>query len=261
MQLLIRNEKRQLMTSARKSPVEPETIEPHMCSLDLRIEILGKLPFFSSLSINEINQVNKSFVERGFQPEETIYYTGEQAERLFVVAAGKVKLLRHTLSGKDILLDVLKLGDFFGTLSTLDVDEYSETAVALTTVCTLSISTDDFRHILEKYPSVSVAVLNTMSSRLLEAQDMVHQLSAHTVEQRIAFTLLKLAQKLGEKNEIGLLIQMPLSRDDLAMMVGTTTESASRVMSQLQKDGLIRSGRQWVAITDLEGLRSLSGYG
>jgi CRP-like cAMP-binding protein len=127
-------------------------------------------------------------------------------------------------------------------------------------VCTLSISTAEFRHILEKFPSVSVAVLDTMSSRLLEAQDMVHQLSAHTVEQRIAFTLLKLAEKLGERNEMGLLIQIPLSRDDLAMMVGTTTESASRVMSQLQKDGLIRSGRQWVAITDPERLESLSGY-
>lgn len=248
------------MTPSRKSPVEPETIEPHMCALDLRLEILGKLPFFTSLSSNEIHQVNQSFVERGYQPDEAIYYTGEQAERLYVVAAGKVKLLRHTISGKDILLDVLKLGDFFGTLSTLGGENYSETAVALTTVCTLSVSAAGFRHLLEKFPSVAVAVLDTMSSRLLEAQDMVHQLSAHTVEQRIAFTLLKLAEKLGEENDLGLLIQMPLSRDDLAMMVGTTTESTSRVMSQLQKDGLIRSGRQWVAITDLDRLRSLSGY-
>jgi CRP-like cAMP-binding protein len=248
------------MTPSRKSPVEPETIEPHMCALDRRLEILGKLPFFTSLSSNEIHQVNQSFVERGYKPDEAIYYTGEQAERLYVVAAGKVKLLRHTTSGKDILLDVLKLGDFFGTLSTLGVENYSDTAVALTTVCTLSISAAGFRHLLEKFPSVAVAVLDTMSSRLLEAQDMVHQLSAHTVEQRIAFTLLKLAEKLGEENDLGLLIQMPLSRDDLAMMVGTTTESTSRVMSQLQKDGLIRSGRQWVAITDLDRLRSLSGY-
>jgi CRP-like cAMP-binding protein len=246
------------MTAGRKSPLEPEFIEPHMCSLDLRLDILSKLPFFSSLSASEIQQVNQSFIERGYQPTETIYSSGELAERLYVVAAGKVKLLRHTHSGKDILLDILKAGDFFGTLSTLGEENYSETAAALTPVCTLSVNTTEFRHILQKFPSVSVSVLDTMSSRLQEAQDMVHQLSAHTAEQRIAFTLLKLAEKLGEWNDVGLLIQMPLSRDDLAMMVGTTTETTSRVMSQLQKDGLIRSGRQWVAITDQDRLRTLS---
>jgi CRP/FNR family transcriptional regulator, nitrogen oxide reductase regulator len=246
------------MTAARRSPIEPETIEPHMCSLDLRLAILGALPFFSSLSKTEIQQVNQSFTERGYQSGETIYYSGEHAERLYVVAAGKVKLLRHTYSGKDILLEVLKPGEFFGTLSTLGEENYSETAAALTSVCTLSIGSAEFRHILERFPPVSVAVLDTLSSRLQEAQDMVHQLSAHTVEQRIAFTLLKLAEKLGERNDVGLLIQMPLSRDDLAMMVGTTTETASRVMSQLQKDGLIRSGRQWVSITDQDRLRTLS---
>lgn len=66
--------------------------------------------------------------------------------------------------------------------------------------------------------------------------------------------LLKLGEKLGEPHDEGLLIQVPLARQDLADMAGTTVESASRVMSQFQKQGLIRSGRQWVAITDLEGL-------
>lgn len=229
-----------------------------MCTLDLRLDILGKLPFFSVLSASEIQRANQSFVERGYQPEEIIYHSGDRAERLYVVAAGKVKLLRHTHLGKDILLDVLKSREFFGTLSTLGEEKYLETAAALTAVCTLSIDTAQFRRILEEFPSVSVAVLDTMSSRLQDAQDMVHQLSAHTVEQRIAFTLVKLAEKLGEWKEFGLLIQMPLSRDDLAMMVGTTTETSSRVMSQFQKKGLIRSGRQWVAVTDLDKLKELS---
>jgi CRP/FNR family transcriptional regulator, nitrogen oxide reductase regulator len=246
------------MTAARKSPVEIEDIEPHMCSLNLRLEILSELPFLSTLSAPEIQQVNRNFVEHGYQPGEVIYYSADHADRLYVVATGKVKLLRHTHTGKDVLLDMLKSGEFFGTLSTLGEESYAETAIALTSVCILSIGSAEFRHILERYPQVSVSILDTMSSRLLEAQDMVHQLSAHSVEQRIAFTLLKLADKLGERNEVGLLIQMPLSRDDLARMVGTTTETASRVMSQLQKDGLIRTGRQWVAITDRERLRTLS---
>jgi CRP-like cAMP-binding protein len=86
---------------------------------------------------------------------------------------------------------------------------------------------------------------------------MVRQLSAHSVEHRIAFTLLKLADKFGERQDDGLLIQTPLSRDDLAEMTGTTTESASRAVSQFQKAGWIDTGRQWVKITDRQGLEEM----
>jgi CRP-like cAMP-binding protein len=85
----------------------------------------------------------------------------------------------------------------------------------------------------------------------------VRQLSAHSVEHRIAFTLLKLADKFGERQGERLLIQTPLARDELAEMTGTTTESASRAISGLQKAGLIETGRQWVAILDRESLEAL----
>jgi CRP-like cAMP-binding protein len=93
-----------------------------------------------------------------------------------------------------------------------------------------------------------------MAERLQTAHETIRQLSAFPVERRIASVLLKLSEKLGEAHDEGLLIQVPLARQDLADMAGTTVESASRVMSQFQKQGLIRSGRQWVAITDLAGL-------
>jgi CRP-like cAMP-binding protein len=81
------------------------------------------------------------------------------------------------------------------------------------------------------------------------------------VERRLAYTLLKLAEKFGQPKELGLLIQVPLSRDDLAEMAGTTTETASRVMSQFQKDGLIDSGRGWVAVTNRDGLEAAAAEG
>jgi CRP-like cAMP-binding protein len=94
--------------------------------------------------------------------------------------------------------------------------------------------------------------------RLREAQATIQQLSVSSVEQRIAFTLLKLADKLGEPHETGLLIQMPLSREDIAAMTGSTPETASRVMTQFQKRRLIETGRQWVAITNREELAKLA---
>jgi CRP-like cAMP-binding protein len=122
--------------------------------------------------------------------------------------------------------------------------------------CVLGIGAEAFRSILDAYPAVALRMLDVMSARLKEAHERIRQLSAHSVERRIAYTLLKLAEKFGEMQEVGLLIQVPLSRDDLAEMTGATTETASRVMSQFQKGGLIHSGRGWVAVTDQEGLEA-----
>jgi CRP-like cAMP-binding protein len=183
-----------------------------------------------------------------------IYLAGDPAGKMFVVADGKVKLMQHTLSGKDVMFDVLIQGDFFGSFSLLGDDEYPETAIAQTQCCVLSIGSEEFRVLLGEFPAVSINVIDIMSERLRSAQEMIRQLSAFSVEQRIAHVLLKLAEKLGEQGEPGLLIQLPLSRSDLAEMVGTTTETASRVMSRFQNDGLIQSGRRWVSITDVAGL-------
>lgn len=243
------------MTSRRKSPVEPESIQPHMCSVTVRHNILRRVPFFTMLSEADIERINQRFRDQGFEAGQPIYYAGDAATRLYVVATGKVKQMRHTLTGQDVLLDILAEGDFFGSLAILGDATYPDTALAQTMVCALNIDAEGFHEILQTYPPVALEVLNITGQRLRDAQEAIHQLSAHSVEQRLAYTLLKLADKLGEAQEVGLLIQMPLSREDLAAMTGATTETISRIMSQFQKDGWIESGRQWVAIRDSDALK------
>jgi CRP-like cAMP-binding protein len=246
------------MSERRKSPVDAESITPQMCSTDVRLEVLSRVPFFAGLADEDLRRINRLFREQGFASGEAIYFAGDPAARLYVVAEGKVKLMRHTWAGKDVMLDMLALGEFFGSLSTLGHDQYPDTAQSQTAACVLSIESEEFRDILKDYPQVALKVLDITSERLKSAHETIRQLSVFSVERRIAHTLLKLGEKLGQQDKVGLLIQVPLSRDDLAEMTGTTTESASRVMSQFQKDGLIESGRQWVAITDLEGLESIA---
>lgn len=229
-----------------------------MCDLELRLYILGRLPFFSGLPDSTISDINALFTERGYAVGEIIYFEKNPASRLYVVADGHVKLMRHTLSGKDVMLDVLNQGDFFGSLTHAEDDTYSETAHAHTPVCTLSIEGNDFRQILSRHPPVAIKVMEIMAQRLREAHEMVRLLSVSSVEQRLAHVLLKLGDKLGEKDDVGLLIQLPMGRGDLAELTGTTTETASRVMSQFQKEGLIQTGRRWVAITDKPGLAALT---
>jgi CRP-like cAMP-binding protein len=245
------------MKRQRSTPLKLETIEPQMCSVHTRYKVLSQVPFFRMLSAQDISEINKLFQEQGYRPGQPIYFAGDPAARLYIVAVGKVKLLRHTTSGQDVVLDILIPGEFFGTLSVLGQAEYPETAQAQTDCCILGIDAADFQTILRRHPPVTLTALEIIGQRLKAAHETIQQLSAYPVEKRIAFTLLKLADKVGQRQVEGLLLQIPLSRQDIAEMTGTTLETASRVMSQFQKDDLIRTGRQWVAITHYAELAAL----
>jgi CRP/FNR family transcriptional regulator, nitrogen oxide reductase regulator len=246
------------MSGRRKTPIIFDPVEPAMCSLDMRLKILKQIPFFFMLSIRDIEIINRQFTERGYQSRETIYFSGDPAERLFVAADGYIKLLQHSESGKTVLLEIISPGEFFGSLSTIPDDEYPDTAQALSPACALSINKKEFRKILENYPPVALKLLDVTHQRLRASRETVRQLSSMTVERRLAHTLLSLADKLGVEADVGLLIQAPISREDLSQMTGTTPETASRVLSQLQKEGLIHSGRQWIAIANRHLLENLA---
>lgn len=245
-----------MMPKRRKSPVMIETTEAHMCSLDLRLKILRTVPFFRSLSAAEFEKINLLFKEKGYEPGAFLYHSGDSGRQMFVVAEGRARLLRLTAGGKQVMLDLLIPGDFFGVLGQ-EGQPYPDSAQALTPVCALTINVEHFRGILQTHASVAMDILDTIASRLREAHDSIHFLSAETAEKRIAHILIKLGRKIGQPGNEGLLIQTPLGRDELAEMTGVTPETASRVISQFQKDGWIATGRQWVALKDQSALESI----
>lgn len=246
------------MKARRKSPVNLVATEAHQCSIDLRLRILARLPFFAGLPQKAVESINRHFVEVGYQPGDRIYTSGDPADRLYVVAEGKVKILQHAAGGRDVLLDILTTGDFFGSLTALGAAAYSDSAEVQAPACVLSVRSDSFRQILDEYPELALKTLDVMAARLNDANQRVLQISSMPVEKRVAVTLQKLARKLGRQTEEMLLIDVPLSRDDLAEMTSTTPETVSRVLSQLQSGGVIESGRQWVGIRDLNALDNLA---
>jgi CRP-like cAMP-binding protein len=241
-----------------KSPVRLEWVDPAVCSLDYRLKIIGRLPFFRHLSPDAVDEINRLFEDQEVTADQTIYFEGDPGVHLYLVALGKVKLMRHTVSGREVLLDILHGGEYFGNLTFISNRSYTETAVAQTDGCLLQISDQNFEKILTRYPDVTIKVLQAVGQRLEEAQNIVKQLSAYTVEQRVAAALVRLTQKLGEQNPKGVLIQIPFSRQDLAAMTGATVETVSRVMSHFAAEGLLTTGRKWVSIKDLGGLERIA---
>jgi len=250
----------EVMSDKKTTPLKKPSIEGHHCTVDLRLEKLGMVPFFQKLTEDELRTVNKKFTANHYPKGEMIYRQGDRATMLRVVVAGNVKLISHTPDGKDVLLDMLKAGEFFGNPTAGSRDVYNETATTQTKACILSIRLSDFRDIMNEYSSVAMSVLDITIDRLNESQKRIQHLSTLAVKKRVAAVLLKLADKFGEEDESGLLIQLPLSRKDLADMTGTSTATASRIMSQFQEDGLITSGRQWVAINDRPELIRISAH-
>jgi CRP-like cAMP-binding protein len=241
-----------------KSPVRLDWVDPAVCSTEYRLKIIGRLPFFQHLPPGAISQINALFHDHDLSVDERIYFEGDKADHLYLVAMGKVKLVRNTDSGREVLLDILHSGEYFGTLNVFGERIHTETAIAQTDCCILQIYSEDFEKILAEHPDVMRKVLEVVSQRLAESQEIVRQLSTYTAEQRIASALLRLARKLGEVRGQGVLIQLPFSRQDLAAMTGSTTETVSRVMSRFIEDGIVKSGRKWVTIIELKQLEELT---
>lgn len=247
------------MNRKRTTPLREDTVEPAHCSTALRHEIVGRARYFKRLSPEALEAVNERFREQHYPAEAVIYWEADSAERLFLVAHGKVKLLRHGAEGIDVLLDLLPQGSLFGGVAPVGYRRYSETAVAQTECCVLAITAGDFEELLARHPEIVREVLNSVARSLDDARETIRQLTTSPVAARIATVLIKLAERLGEPDKDGTLIQAPLPQQDIASMVGATPETVSRVMARFKREELVDSGRQWVRILDDDGLRKVAG--
>lgn len=242
----------------RTTPLRTDRVEPGHCTPDVRIRILRGVPFFHDLSAAALDTVNHCFRAFDYPVGAAIYHEGEPAEALFLVAHGKVKLLQHSLSGDEVALDLLSQGGLFGGLAVLGKHHFPHAAVAQTACCVLTTTTADFQQLLRSHPDMALAVLDTVARDLAAAHDTIRAISTLPVESRLALALLRLADRLGEADGGGILIQSPLSQQDLAAMVGSTAETISRIISGLRRSGTVDTGRQWIRIRDRATLARLA---
>lgn len=223
----------------------------------MRLKVLGRVPFFADLKPGELDRVNARLHTEGHGTDEPVYHAGFTADRLFVVATGVVKSSRLSLDGRETVTDVLGPGDFFGMIPALGSGTYADSAWTMSPCCLLVVGIAEFEWILREFPAVAPAALKAVSERLSRTQAALHRSGAN-VEQRLAAILLDLADKLGDEWREGILVHAPISNDDLAALTGARTETVSRVLSSWRRDGLIESGRRWVAVRDPDALAKIS---
>lgn len=226
-----------------------------------RRDILAALPIFAGLSERDWEKVCDLFTERQYQKDDYIFLEGEAPEALFIVKTGKVKVLRHSTDGKDVVLRVASPGQMLGTVATFDGGGYPGTAQAIEDCSLLLLSRNDCLTLVSRYPVFALAVINDLGNRLRSSAEQIRSLAVERVEQRIARILLKLGASAGSDLPEGRVIEMPLTRQDVADMTGTTVETAIRVMSKFRRNDLIRTRRGKVVLVDLEALQEIAESG
>ncbi|MEK6691929.1 MAG: Crp/Fnr family transcriptional regulator [Nitrospirota bacterium] len=222
-----------------------------------KFQIIKGIPIFSSLTEKELKEIESLFAEEVVKKDEYIFWEGDPSNWLYVVSEGKVRVLKQSASGKDIILEIISSGDLFGGVAVLDKRPYPASAQAMENSKILKLSRSNILKILDSYPTVAIDIVTYMGKRLRDAHEMMRSLAAERVEKRIATILLRLAEKIGIEETGGTRLDINLTRLDLAEMAGTTVETAIRVMSKFGKEGLVDSHAKKIVITNKEKLQSL----
>jgi CRP/FNR family transcriptional regulator len=221
------------------------------------VEVLRQVPLFASLTDDQIAVAADWFRAETFAPDTMIFLEGDPADRLWVVSSGQVKIVKHTSDGQENLLEVITPGEMFGGAGLL-LATHPATAVAMTATTALSIERGAYLQLIRQYPDIALRIIDLLGERLQAAMKM-RALAVERVDVRLANILLKLCDKVGKPIDEGTRINLPLSRQDLADMAGTTIETAIRVMSRLRKEGLVHTEPGgYVVVLDRERLQRLS---
>jgi len=243
----------------RRTPLSIPESDPRACSVGARVAALRSVPFFAGLDHDALHRLDGRTDMQGIDAGEAVYFAAHPAERLYVVATGVVKLTATSPEGTEVLLDVLGPGSFLGTLPALGGATYAEDAWALTPGCLLSFGARQFDAILTEHPSVARDALAAMGARLRAAQERIQRMAAAGASARIASTLLVLADRLGVPDGDRTVIDVPLAREDLASLAGCASETVSRALARWQRDGIVDTGRRWVALRRPEVLAEEAG--
>lgn len=245
------------MSKRRQTPLSVPVADPKACTRRKRIAVCRKVPLFVDLDDGQLAQVNDHCRAQGFSAGAPVYMEGEVASHLYVVATGVVKITRLAVDGRESVIDVLVPGDFFGALPALGQEQYVDSATTLTPACLLTLDARKYDAIMQDMPQVAMATLKGVGHWLKRSQKAIHLLAGAPLEQRLAGTLLVLADKVGKPWDGTMLLDVPLARGELAAMAGAATESVSRLLSQWQRAGWLQTGRRWVAIKDVKSLQKL----
>jgi CRP-like cAMP-binding protein len=202
-------------------------------------DLLRRLPFFRRLSVTLRARVAEVARLKSYERGALIFAEGDPSDAFMVITSGRVKVFKSTPAGKEVILEIFGAGDPLGAVSVYESAPYFASAVALEPTQILRIEQPVFFRLLEQDPAFVRGLLAGLTVRLAELTRRLAELSGARVETRFARLFLKLCERIGRPERGGVFVPMPLSRQELADLSGTTIETAIRIMSRWQREEVL----------------------
>ena len=213
------------------------------------VDFLATVPLFNGLDRNELERFAEVTREKSYPKGSVILFEDDPGDSLFVVRDGRVKVVLIGEDGREVILGVLGVGEYFGELSLIDDRPRSAHVIAMEDSNLLVLRREDFRKRVESSPSVAWSLLTELSRRLRRADDKIGGLVLLDVPGRIARLLLDLAEESGTNA-----IEKSLTHQTIAQMIGASRETVSRAMKDFQDAGWITVERRRIALADRPAL-------
>ncbi|PKB00360.1 CRP-like cAMP-binding protein [Flavobacteriaceae bacterium MAR_2009_75] len=209
-----------------------------------------------AMTKDELKKVSDAKVSKKIKKGDPLFEEGQKLDGVFCVRDGVSKLSKLSTNGKDQVVKLATKGSVIGQRSVIAEEHTNLSAVAVNDMEVCFVPKENILNTLQRNPHFAVEVLRHMAHDLKEADDVIVNMSQKTVKQRVAEAFLYLKQNFGEdKNGF---LRLTLSREDIANVVGTATESCIRIISEFKKKGYLDTSGKKIKISDERGLKDLA---
>ncbi|WP_337660213.1 Crp/Fnr family transcriptional regulator [Anderseniella sp. Alg231-50] len=212
--------------------------------------LIADLPPFAGMDNDSLEKLISAAQAQRYSKNTHIFTQGADAEHFYLLLDGYLRVVKVTAHGEQVIARYISTGELFGIAVAISQDTYPANAIAAVDCVALVWPNSVWQPTINENPSFSTNTYRTIGDRLQETQERLVELSTERVEQRVASALLKLVRQTGRKTDDGVLIDFPISRQDLSEMTGTTLHTVSRLLSSWEIEGLIKSGRQRITVVE-----------
>ncbi|MCA1031499.1 Crp/Fnr family transcriptional regulator [Bacillus timonensis] len=207
-----------------------------------KLFLLSQISLLDELPMEDLQLIDEMSEMRPVKKGSIILSPDKPLESLFLLKKGQVRLYRMNQNGKQFTVDILVDGNIFGETSTLSLTDDQIYAEAMTDTYLCTLGKSEFEEFIEKNPKIALKFINILSARLKELYSMSEKIALSDVKYRILYLLLKLSEKTGKRKNEWQSINMRMTHQDIANMIGSSRETTSAIISQLKKDGYIKKG-------------------
>jgi CRP/FNR family cyclic AMP-dependent transcriptional regulator len=214
------------------------------------VELLGRVPVFSTLEHDDLERIAQLAVPRTFDPGQIVFREGDSSDTCYIVRSGHARAVREHADGRTITLATFGPGDIFGELAMFEDELRSATVEAVQHTTVVAVLGPDMRRLMIEHPQISARLVIALGRRLRETNERLAKQSFQTVQSRVAVVLGELVAQATESGGSGREVLVTATQADLAKLAGSSRESASRFLAVLERAGVISQGRGRLVVHD-----------